>query len=66
MIVNFPAQPGQPLLSEDHSVACQAFARCENAATGGYAHPILGAVLSCARCAERLDEALQPASIENS
>jgi hypothetical protein len=63
MTINFPIGAGERELSADDNVACQAFARCENAAEGAYAHPILGAVLSCRRCAEVLTENLQPAGV---
>ena len=42
-------------------IACQAFALCENAATGVIAHPILDYVPCCERCARRLESELIPA-----
>lgn len=34
---------------------CEWFARCTNPAAGTVAHPILGAVPCCTRCANKLD-----------
>jgi hypothetical protein len=51
------------ILEASDNVACQAFALCENAAEGACRHPVLGAYLSCARCAERLEQTLEPAEI---
>ena len=51
------------ILEASDNVACQAFARCENAAEGACSHPILGAYLSCARCAAKLEKELQSAEI---
>jgi hypothetical protein len=52
------------ILEASDNVACQAFALCENAAEGACEHPVLGAYLSCQRCADRLEKTLQPAEIE--
>lgn len=61
--IQYPAEPGERLLTESDRVACQAFALCDRPATGGYPHPILGAVLSCERCASKLDETLESVSV---
>lgn len=50
-------------LNPTHNVRCQAFARCENAAEGACAHPVLGAYLSCARCATKLENTLHPCRV---
>lgn len=34
---------------------CQWFAHCDNQATATKAHPVLGAVPVCARCAAKID-----------
>jgi hypothetical protein len=52
------------ILEASDNVACQAFAKCEDAAEGVCRHPILGLYLSCARCAEKLEKKLEPAEIE--
>ena len=52
------------ILEASDNVACQAFALCENAAEGACDHPVLGAYLSCQRCADRLEKELKPAEIE--
>lgn len=41
---------------------CQWFLKCENTATGTVAHPVLGPVPTCRRCADLLDLALDPAN----
>ena len=51
------------ILEASDNVACQAFAQCENAAEGACRHPVLGAYLSCSRCAEKLEKELQSAEI---
>ncbi len=63
--ITYPAdlESGRPLAESD-SVGCQAFALCDRAAVGAYAHPVLGAVLSCQRCADRLGEALETVSVQ--
>jgi hypothetical protein len=63
LTIEFPAAPEGEHLAEAHNVACQSFALCDRAATGGYAHPVLGAVLSCQRCADKLEQTLEPASV---
>ena len=40
-----------------------AFALCDRAAEGACEHPVLGAYLSCARCAEKLEKTLEPAEV---
>ena len=52
------------ILEASDNVACQAFALCDRPAEGAVEHPVLGAYLSCARCAARLEQTLQPAEIE--
>lgn len=39
---------------------CEMFALCTNEAEGDTAHPILGRVPSCARCAEKLGKNFFP------
>ena len=39
---------------------CEQFLLCVNPAEGVTAHPILGLVPSCARCADKLDQPLLP------
>lgn len=51
------------ILDASDNVACQAFALCGNAAEGAVRHPVLGAYLSCSRCAKRLEQPLEPAEI---
>lgn len=52
------------ILEASDNVACQAFARCGNAAEGACEHPVLGWYLSCARCAEKLEKKLEPAEVD--
>jgi hypothetical protein len=52
------------ILEASDNVACHAFALCDRPAEGVVRHPVLGAYLSCARCAERLEKTLEPAEIE--
>jgi hypothetical protein len=52
------------ILEASDNVACQAFARCDRPAEGACRHPVLGGYLSCARCAELLEQTLEPAEIE--
>ena len=40
---------------------CEWFALCENTADGIRRHPILGAVLICDRCADRVDSPITDA-----
>lgn len=54
----------EKILEASDNVACQAFAKCGNAAEGACSHPILGAYLSCRRCADKLEKTLEPALIE--
>lgn len=44
-------------------IACEAFALCDRAADGAYAHPALSWVPSCTRCAEKLGETLVPIEV---
>jgi hypothetical protein len=52
------------ILEASDNVACQAFALCDRPAEGCVQHPALGAYLACARCATKLEMALEPAEIE--
>ena len=52
------------ILDASDNVACQAFARCDRPAEGAVRHPVLDAYLSCQRCADRLEQTLEPAEIE--
>lgn len=36
-------------------ITCQWFARCDHRAAGEVAHPVLGSVPTCTRCADRMD-----------
>lgn len=63
LTIEFPAVPDAPTLDASHNVACQSFALCDRAAEGAYPHPVLTAVLSCKRCADRLGIDLEPASV---
>lgn len=54
------------LLSPDHNVSCEAFVRCDRPATGAFLHPILEAVLSCQRCADRLEQDLLSVQVDGS
>lgn len=40
--------------------ACRYFALCDHDAVGTYPHPILGAVPTCQRCADRVGVTLDP------
>lgn len=51
------------ILDAGDNVRCQAFALCDLPAEGACTHPVLGAYLSCARCAEKLGKTLEPAEI---
>ena len=52
------------ILEASDNVRCQAFALCERPAEGACRHPVLGAYLSCAPCAQRLEKTLEPAEVE--
>jgi hypothetical protein len=52
-------------LNADHNITCQSFAMCDRPATGAYRHPILGAVLSCQRCADKLEQTLRPVVVSD-
>lgn len=41
-------------LPDDYFQVCEWFAACSNDATGNVAHPILGLVPTCQRCADKL------------
>jgi hypothetical protein len=51
------------ILEASDNVTCQAFALCDRPAEGAVRHPVLGAYLSCARCAAKLEADLEPAEI---